>query len=193
MQASEGDATQLQGQPGAAPANAVVRVTDLDGTDTAYSTTALATGAFLIALPVHSGDELRFEWVLGNQRSAPSDVLFMKTADGFLLTPSPRFDCVTLVPGYVLDFGVAQTGAQTLGIENNCATELSIDSHAQRRNVPDFSCNTPTPVSVAPGTSSELQVTYTRISTALVEDTLFIQLTDAGTTIRYPVTLSAGQ
>jgi hypothetical protein len=49
---SEGAKQELDGEPGAAPGNAVVRVTNLDGTDQAYATTAFADGHFSITLPV---------------------------------------------------------------------------------------------------------------------------------------------
>jgi|GEM_PF-3170183 hypothetical protein len=184
---------ELDGKPGAAPSNAVVRVTDLDGTDKAYATTAFADGHFSITLPVKFGDELRFEWLLDGQRSEPVDALYLEDASGsFRLQPSPRFDCVKLSPGFVLDFGTAQSDTLSLQVQNNCQAGLSIDSHSLRRNLPDFSCSTATPLTFAPGASATLDVSLARSSNTAVEDTLFFNLTQGGTTIRYPVTLSAG-
>jgi len=56
-----GEAHEIDGQPGAVPGNAVVRVTNLDSTDTASSTTASSDGHFTIEVPVVFGNELRFE------------------------------------------------------------------------------------------------------------------------------------
>jgi hypothetical protein len=188
---TEGTAQELDGAPGAAPSNAVVRVTNLDGADPAYATTASADGHFAITLPVKFGDELRFEWLLGTDRSVPVDALYLADTSGsFQLQPSPRFDCVTLSPGFVLDFGAAQHDMLSLQVQNNCSTELSIDSHSLRRNLPDFSCSTATPLTFAAGTSATLDVNLARTGNAVVEDTLFFNLTQSGTTIRYPVTLS---
>jgi hypothetical protein len=183
---------ELDGEPGAAPGNAVVRVTNLDGTDQAYATTAFADGHFAITLPVKLGDELRFDWLLGADRSQPVDALYLEDPNGrFRLQPSPRFDCVKLTPGFVLDFGTAQNATLSLQVQNSCPAELSIDSHALRRNLPDFSCSTATPLTFASGMSATLDVSLARTSNAAVEDTLFFNLTQGGTTIRYPVTLSA--
>lgn len=190
---AEGTAQELDGEPGAAPGSAEVRVTNLDGTDEAYATTAFADGHFSITLPVKFGDELRFEWLLGAQRSNPVDALYLQDTNGsFRLQASPRFDCVALKPGFVLDFGAAQNDTLSLQVQNQCPTELSIDSHSLRRNLPDFSCSTATPLTFAPGTSASLDISLARSSNTAVEDTLFFNLTQGGTTIRYPVTLSAG-
>jgi hypothetical protein len=189
---TEGATQELDGEPGAAPGNAVVRVTNLDGTDQAYATTAFADGHFSITLPVKLGDELRFEWLLGTDRSQPVDALYLADTSGSVrLQPSPRFDCVKLSPGFVLDFGAAQNDTLALQVQNQCAAELSIDSHSLRRKLPDFSCSTATPLTFAAGTSATLDVSLARSSNAAVEDTLFFNLTQGGSTIRYPVTLSA--
>jgi len=189
---TESGLQELDGEPGAAPNNAVVRVTNLDGTDQAYATTAFDDGHFSITLPVKLGDELRFEWLLGAERSVPLDALYLADTNGsFRLQPSPRFDCVKLTPGFVLDFGTAQNATLSLQARNDCPAELSIDSHSLRRNLPEFSCSTATPLTFAPGTSATLDVSLARTGNAALEDTLFFNLTQAGTTFRYPVTLSA--
>ncbi|HEY3668789.1 MAG TPA: hypothetical protein VGL19_22480, partial [Polyangiaceae bacterium] len=189
-----GEAHEIDGDPGAVPGNAVVRVTNLDGTDTAYSTTAFSDGHFKVDVPVVYGNELRFEWVLGSKRSAPVDALFLKdlqTPADFQLQPSARFDCVSLKPGFLLDFATAQTSTLSLQIDNQCSTKLSIDSQSLRRMSPDFSTATTLPLSVPAGTSASLDIAYSRINAAGAEDTLFFNLTQGGSTIRYPVTLSA--
>jgi hypothetical protein len=191
---ANGEAHEIDGQPGSVPGNAIVRVTNLDGTDTAYSTTAFSDGHFKVEVPVVYGNELRFEWVLGSKRSVPVDALFLKdlqTPADFQLQLSARFDCVSLKPGYALDFATAQTSTLSLQIDNQCSAELSIDSQTLRRRQPDFSTPTTLPLSVPAGTSASLDVAYSRINAAGAEDTLFFNLTQGSTTIRYPVTLSA--
>lgn len=191
---SGGEAHEIDGQPGAVPGNAVVRVTNLDGTDTAYSTTAFSDGHFKVDVPVVYGNELRFEWLLGSTRSAPVDALFLKdlhTPADFQLQLSARFDCVSLKPGFLLDFATAQTSTLSVQVENQCAPELSIDSQSLRRMLPDFSPATTLPLTIPTGTSANLDVTFTRMNAAGAEDTLFFNLTQGSTTIRYPVTLWA--
>ena len=194
-QGTNGEAHEIDGAPGAVPGNAVVRITNLDSTDTAYSTTALSDGRFTIQVPVVFGNELRLEWLLGGERSAPVDALFSKDQHTpplpFRLQPSARFDCVSLKPGFELDFGTAGTGALFVEIANQCSSDLSIDSQTLRRMLPDFSTQTALPLTIAVGTSANLDVGYSRIDAAGAEDTLFFNLTQGGTTIRYPVTLSA--
>jgi hypothetical protein len=191
---ANGEAHELDGKAGSVPGLALVRVTNLDSTEQAYSTTAFSDGHFSIEVPVVFGNELRFEWLLGDTRAAPVDALFLENPQdqyGFLLQPSPRFACVTLSPGFVLDFGAAQRNTLSVEVDNQCQSELSIDSQSLRRMLPDFSPTTTVPLAIPVGTSATLDVSYTRTSDAAVEDTLFFDLTQGATTIRYPVTLSA--
>jgi hypothetical protein len=191
---ANGEAHEIDGQPGSVPGNAVVRVTNLDGTDTAYSTTAFSDGHFKVDVPVVYGNELRFEWLRGGKRSKPVDALFLKdlqTPADFQLQPSARFDCVSLKPGFVLDFALAQAITLSVQIDNQCSAEVSLDSQALRRMWPEFSTLTTLPLAVPAGTSASLDVAYSRMNAAGAEDTLLFKLTQGGTTIRYPVTLSA--
>jgi hypothetical protein len=191
---ANGEAHELDGKAGSVPGLAVVRVTNLDSTAQAYSTTAFSDGHFSIEVPVVFGNELRFEWLLGDARPAPVDALFLENPldqYGFLLQPSPRFDCAKLSPGFVLDFGAAQSNTLSVQVDNQCPSELSIDAQSLRRMLPDFKSATIVPLTIPVGTSAILDVSHTRASNAAAEDTLFFNLTQGGATIRYPVTLSA--
>ncbi|HEX3855280.1 MAG TPA: hypothetical protein VHW01_30165 [Polyangiaceae bacterium] len=191
---ANGEAHELDGKAGSVPGLAEVRVTNLDSTEQAYSTTAFSDGHFSIEVPVVFGNELRFEWQLADARSVPADALFLEdpqAPDGFVLQSSPRFDCVMLSPGFVLDFGAAQSNTLSLQIDNQCQNELSVDAQSLRRMLPDFKPATIVPLAISVGSTATLDVTYTRSSNAAVEDTLFFDLTQSSTTIRYPVTLSA--
>ena len=182
----------IEGGPGAAPANATIRVTDLDKTDVPYSSKAFADGHFVVSLPVDYNDELRFEWQYGDKRSKPTDVLFLQAGtSSFRLQPSPRFDCVQLTPGFVLEFANTSADTLTLQIENQCASDLSVGSATLRRSLPDFVLPTGTPGTYPPGNVASLAVSHVATGAASEENTLFVALSQGGTTIRYPITLSA--
>jgi hypothetical protein len=182
-------AFDIYGGKHAAPANATVSVTNLDTAGGPTLTTADANGSFKVTLPVAYGNELRFAWSQGEKHSIPTDVLFVQNGTDFTLTPSPRFDCVTLKPGFVLDFGAAKSAA--LEIENTCSTDLSVGAVSLRQNLPDFILPTSTPQSYASGEAASISVAYVATGSMPVEDTLFVQLSNAGTSIRYPITLFA--
>ncbi len=182
----------IYGAPHAAPGNATVRVTNLDTPDSPVSTTASAAGDFKVSVAVAYGNELRFEWQLDGKRSIPTDVLFLQDGtSGFSLQPSARFDCIKLTPGFVLDFATTSADTLTLQIENQCASDLDIGTTTLRRGLPDFVLPTGTPGTIPPSNTAKIAVSYVASSTGLVEDTLFVPLSQGGTTIRYPVTLSA--
>jgi len=182
----------IAGRPGAAPPNATVRVTNLDGQDLPYSTTAYPDGHFLVSVAAADGNELRFEWLTADQRSAPSDVLFLQPGSAsFSLQPSPRFDCVELSPGFVLDFATTAADTVPLQIKNQCASALSIGAVTLRRGSPDFAPVSDAVGAFPPGSVATITVAHTATSANAAEDTLFVSLSQGGTVIRYPITLSA--
>ncbi len=184
----------IEGSAGAVPANAVVRVTNLDGTDAAYATTARDDGSFDLALLVAFGNELRFEWLRGQEHSThPVDAFFAHVPGDnvkFQLEPSPRFDCLHLTPAYVLDFGAVATTPLPVAVQNTCASDVSLDAPVLRRGAQGFQ-TTAAAQTIAPSSSAMLSVAYARTSATAAEDTLLFNVTNAGATIRYPVTLSA--
>jgi hypothetical protein len=192
LPASEGDSEQIEGAPGAVPGRATVRVTNLDQAFVATAVDARADGSFTIPLLVVDGEELRFEWLQGQQRSEPADALFMKpdpAEPAFELQPSPRFSCLLLAPGYVLEFAV--DGPVTLTLENGCDDAITIDNARSRIGLADFTPPAALPVSVAAGESDELVVDFARAVAGFREDTLLIDVTLGAETIRYPITLRA--
>ena len=189
--AFEGSNEELFGGPGAVPAHATVRVTNLDQPMAAAAVDASASGSFSLAIVVMDGEELRFEWQQGTQRSAPADALFVKpdpAQPAFTLEPSPRFDCLTLEPGYVVEF--AATGSANLALENGCSEALTLDNARLRIGLPDFALQTALPLTIAAGERSDLAVDFTGDPALFSEDTLLVDVTLGADTIRYPITLS---
>ncbi len=130
--------THLYGSPGAAPSGALLRVTNLDGSDPPSAVSVLADGSFDVSLVVASGQELRFDWLRGDQVGAPQDAHFVNVPPPFRLEPSTRFACLTLTPGFVVDFRQAAT--QTLLVVNDCAAAVSLSTPRVRSACPTLRC-----------------------------------------------------
>ncbi|HYJ11344.1 MAG TPA: hypothetical protein VEX18_20115 [Polyangiaceae bacterium] len=181
---------QIEALPGTVPARATVRVTNLDRPVQAAAVDALDNGSFGIAVVVSSGEELRFEWTDGNERSAPADAFFVKpdpVRAEFELQPSARFDCLELSPPYALDF--AEADSLTLTLTNNCNDTLTLADPRARIGLPAFTLPADLP-SLASGESSEVVVSFDGGDPAVFEeDTLLFDVTLGTETIRYPITL----
>jgi hypothetical protein len=174
--------------PNAAPANALVRVTNLESTGPTISTTAMANGSFEIRVPGEVGDELRFQALVGAERSPPIDLIYVNEAPtGFRM--SARHSCVSLSPGFELLF--ASAGSQELTLRSTCAGTLSVANPRQRRPLAAFSLETALPLDVSAGGTGSLSVAFSGATAAEVEDTLFVDVTNDGVTLRYPITLAA--
>jgi hypothetical protein len=171
------------------PGGSIVRVTNLDRTEPVSATSAEANGSFAALVNVTDGQELRFEWVDGTTHSAPGDVIFRQAAPGaaFDLLPSPRFDCLKLSPSFALEYGGVTTA--TLSLENGCSDALTLANPRSRLTLTDYTLATTLPVQVAAQASRELRVDFARTAAGLREDVLFVDVTLADTTIRYPITL----
>ena len=171
----------FQGAAGAVTPRAVVRVTNLDTQDASVATTAGADGSFSIVVPVPAErNELRFEAILNDVRSAPLD---LSDETGF--APSERFPCVKVNPGLALT--IPKAGAQ-LNIENGCSSPLEISNPRTRLDLPAF----PAPAAeqtLAPAARASIPFTRSTEATANVEEILFLDLTLDGRTIRYPISL----
>jgi hypothetical protein len=181
---SEPHAVPIVGAPGAATAGAGVRVLNLDLDLPAATATAAADGSFATSVLASPGNELRFEAVQQGQRSAPADLLYT-SQDGDQLSPSPRYDCLSLVPGFDLD--VPLSGTATVQLHNGCPEPLTFDA-PRFRSGGDFMLDTPLPLVVAAGGVGELQLQLTA-ATGAAEDVLFVDASRAAQTLRYPIGL----
>jgi hypothetical protein len=182
------DTIWISAEASAAPANAIVRVTNLESNGPAVATTATSSGAFQIQVPGGVGDELRFQVLVGEQRSAPVDLIYENgTPNAF--TKSPRYACVSLSPGFELLFPSA--GSQDLTLRSACSGTLVVSNPRQRRPTAAFSLSTTLPLDVSAGGTGSLSVAFSGAVGAELEDTLFVDLTSDGTTLRYPITLAA--
>lgn len=182
----------IEAATGNVPAGASVRVTNLDTMDAVVAGIGNPNGGFEVDLIVTDGQELRFEWVSDTERSAPTDGIISRPdpdAQNFTLSIAPRFDCLKLSPGFVLDF--AGGTHATLGIENGCTEAVAFANSRARLMLNDFALPATLPASVPAGESSQISVDFTRGTPGIREDVWLMDVTLAGTTIRYPITLRA--
>lgn len=182
----------IEAATGNVPQGASVLVTNLDTMDAVVAGIGTANGGFEVALIVTDGQELRFEWVSDTERSAPADAIITRddpNLPNFELALAPRFDCLELSPGFVLDFD--GTTHATLGLENACTGAVQLANPRSRLGLTDFALPATVPATLPAGESTEISVDFTRTTPGIREDVLFVDVTLAGTTIRYPITLRA--
>jgi hypothetical protein len=178
------------GDKGAAPANASLRVTNLEDTSLPVVTTTRGDGSFTVSVGVDRGDELRFVAVLDDRRLAPVDV---RVGQQYSFAPVDRPACVQLDPGYALDFG--KGGAtRSVVVENACEDAVTLSSPRLRLALPEFTIPSDLPVTLEPGEKATLAIQFTVDAAVSAqpkerEDVLFVDVTEQGTTTRYPVTL----
>lgn len=186
------DDVAIPGDPGTVPAGAVVRITNLDRMSNTTAENATAQGSFEAVVGVSDGQELRFEWVKGEKRSAPADALFVRPDPtlSYRLTASPRFECLKVTPAFlVLDF--PRDSTVELGLENGCDEAITLSNARTRLALPDFALKAALPPELASGERAEIPVSFQRGAVGLREDVLLLDVTLGTETIRYPITLRA--
>lgn len=192
--ATEGNAKYVTAPAGTVPASSTVRITNLDQTTMVFATTAGADGSILGIVLASAGEELRFEWVKGDQRSVPADGI-VRQPDPLVkviaVEPAPRFDCLRLDPGYALDFSMAESQTLSLEVTNDCDDAVSLHDARARLALPDFSLESALPLELPPGRTSELTFRFARGVDAPREDVWFVDATLGARSIRYPLTLRA--
>jgi hypothetical protein len=186
---SETDAAYVLGGMGTVPADATVRITNLDQTYDVFATTASASGSFKAVVFARSGDELRFEWLKDGTHSEPVDATARIDPDlGIVFVePSTRFDCITLTPGYALDFSTS--ASQTLRVANRCGEPIALSNPRPRLGFTDFSLDRTLPLDVAPEETAALGFGFARAADGPREDVWLVDVTRGTQTLRYPITL----
>ena len=181
----------LEGQAGTAPPGSILRVTPLDSIGPAIVVSIREDGGFdEITIPGVSGNELRFQVVEGTARSAPQDAFYLQPPGGtYYLTPSLRYDCLTLAPGFEVTF--ASMGVATLTLTNGCSSAVTVANPVSRTGAPGSRTSTPLPLTIAAGESARLTLEFQGSAFGGAEDTLFFDVTLDNRAIRYPITLFA--
>ena len=177
----------IDGRPGSVPAGATIQITALDGAAAPSTGTAASDGSFEAEFAANIGDELRIEWLRDGDRSPPLDVILGQSGADVVLVASPRFECLTLSPGFVLSFATVQT--RTLSFASSCTEPATLDNTRTRLGSTHFRVASAPPIEVPPAGSNGLDVTFTPLAGDEAEDVLFVDVTTSGETIRYPITL----
>lgn len=183
--ASSGRIT-IVGDPRSVSPGATVRVTNLETTDEPFVAAVESDGSFAIDVEAEPGDELRLDAVNREGRSEESfDYL---VADPLL--PSPRHDCLALVPNFVVAFA-GSSDSRDLLIQNFCDSAAIIDDARARRQLPEFTLSTELPLTVEPGGRARIELNFAATSDEEREDILFLDVDVGGEAIRYPIGLYA--
>lgn len=181
----------VQGESGAATPGSLVRAVNLDGTAPPIEARARQDGSFVLAVLASVGDELRFDAVIGSERSEPVDVL-LATGDTLdVFVPSPRHECVRVEPGFQIP--LPQSGGARLLVTNDCTDVITLSAPRFRLGTPGasgFEILTALPLAIALGSSTSIALDSTQGS-APEEDVLFLDVTLQGTILRYPFGLYA--
>jgi hypothetical protein len=176
----------IDGPNGSAPPGATVRITNLDNDSDPAEAVADTDGSFTLVAAFNPGEELRFEVLSGKRRSPPADGV---VGTAFDITASERFACLTLEPGFLLEFAQGGSSA-SLRFSSTCADDVVLDNARLRVGTPGFTVQTPLPFTLTPSGSQSVDVALSGQATSGSEDVLFIDVTLAGQTIRYPITLA---
>jgi hypothetical protein len=175
---------EIVGERDSASPGATLRVTNLDTTDDPVTTTVTDDGRFSVLVTVTPGDELRFEAFRAEYRSDPVDLVF---DDGPL--PAPRHDCITLTPGYLVEFDGST--AESLFIDNQCDSPAVVQDPRFRLGLSDFELTTALPVTIEPSRSTSLRFSFDPQAAGIREDVFFTDIDVNGEVLRYPVGLSS--
>jgi hypothetical protein len=183
---SEPHLVPIEGAPGAATAGATLRAINLDLDVPVVSATVAADGSFTTSVLASAGNELRFQALLQGGRSAPADFVYT-SAGGDQLTPSQRFACLALSPGFDLD--LSASGSASLRLENSCAGGVTLAS-PRLRSGGSFALDPALPLVIPAGGEGSLEL---RLTSPGAEDVLFLDVTQGTQTLRYPIGLFPAQ
>lgn len=173
------------GEPGSTAPGATVHVTNLETTDRVVATTAGADGGFAISILASAGDELRFQAIDDGLRSAPVDA---RLDSAFDLVPTTRPACVGVSPGYDLDFG-GRDSTSSVTLTNSCGADITVSASRLRLGSSEFTPEAVQAGVLADGQSAARGVSFTKGTGVAPEDVLFVDVTVAGSVVRYPFTL----
>ena len=175
----------VEGDSRSASAGATLRVTNLDSTDDPVTTTVASDGSFVLEVLAEEGDEIRIDAVTREGRSEPVDLL----VDDELM-PSPRHDCVRLVPEFSVEF---RDGSRTeeLMVHNLCDLEVALANPRTRLGLAAFTLESDLPLTIPAGESAALEFGFAEASPGAREDVFFIDIEVDDELFRYPVTLYA--
>jgi hypothetical protein len=183
---------QLRGGAGATRYAGSVSAVNLGSGDAPVQAPPNADGSFLLDVPGSPPTEIRVQARRDALRSVPRDFEFTNAtfSQRFRLAPRPFADCMPAP--LELDLGATAIGSSTsrvITLPSSCTSELRVASIALRAANDAFDVDAPAaPLTVSPGQTLSVTVTFTPASAGVVEELLIIQI--SGPAIdRRPITV----
>lgn len=176
----------FSGEPGAAPPNSIIRVTNLETMDPPAAIQVASDGSFEASLNAELDDELRFQVRVGDERKPPIDLVYI----GGDFAPAERIDCFTA--SVELGFGSVANGSSadaTIQFTNDCPADALISPVVFRTGDAAFTLGPETPTDIPANTSAGFVLTFTPAVAGDAEEVLLFGVEIDGESARYPVTL----
>lgn len=176
----------FSGEPGAAPPNSVIRVTNLETMDPPAAIQVASDGSFEASIGAELDDELRFQVRIGDERKPPIDLVYI--GGGF--ARGERIDCFTA--SIELGFGDVATGSSgdaTIEIANTCPGDAQISPVVFRTGDAAFTLGPETPTDIPANSSAGFVITFTPATAGAADEILLLGVQIDGASARYPVTL----
>jgi hypothetical protein len=174
----------VAGEAAAARGSTTVRAMNLDDQALPVATTARSDGSFELTVLAAAMHELRFEMLLTDGRSEPTD---LRLSDAFELTESPRLSCLSVSPGLSLAFEAGQ--ARTVELSNDCDGPLSLAVAGSRLEVMAYQLVMEIPAVIEPGQTVAISIQALEAAADADENVLFLTATGDAIEARYPLTL----
>jgi hypothetical protein len=105
------------------------------------------------------------------------------------LEPSPRHECVTLDPGFELDF--AGSSSRSLRVRNACSGPIVLADPRFRLDGADFALESVLPITLPAGSEGLLDLRLLSPTPPPREDLLLVDISLDGRVLRYPIGLFA--
>lgn len=163
------------GGPGAAEPGAMMWIVNIDLFYPPWESLVGDDGSFQVEVLGDTGQELRLQLRSDDLRSVPVDVVLGSLVDGASMTRVERQACVVMASE--LNLGEVSSGGVASGeivVENHCSEEIVVDRTELRNPTPWLDVTSSMPLSIAPGSASEIEVSFSPSERGDVEEILSI-------------------
>lgn len=179
--------TTFHGSPDASIAGAILWALNFDSTEPPQQETVGEDGSFELTIEAEDGDEVRLQVRLEGFRFDPVDVIVHHDRQPERVG---RQGCFSVDPYYEIDFGdnaVPAEVTRTIQVHNGCGGTLTVDSIAERVDLPSLTIETAAPLTIPDGEQRTIDVRFALDAPGQAEDALLIGVTGA-TEGRWPLT-----
>lgn len=168
----------IAGDVGAAEPGTTIWIVNLDLPYPPWESVVGEDGSFLVSVLGEEGQELRIQLRQDDLRSDPLDVIIENIVNGARVSLADREGCITAAAELDLgDAPVSETTTGSIVVANHCADDLVIERVESRRAMPDLAATPTLPLTIAPGTSSQIDIRFAPSEEGTFEEILFIFIT----------------